>query len=190
MRPFFQPPPPPTTGDPQFSKSQEIKGWRCSAQNVCCLVFRRQEEWKHRTQNGSPPSRLSQHGCPLSWQTKKKEKKKEMDPSASCCTPPSLSFLPNSIPQCTCLVHERQGKRREGIPFDLDRHANVGGHATAMEHPTAQQHRGPGSPAARVSLQEPAAGRRVLCYYHSGKSRETLHQMYGPISCRCRSGML
>lgn len=49
-----------------------------------------------------------------------------------------------------CVKSKR--KKREGIPFDLDRHANVGGHATAMEHPTAQQHRGPGSLAARASL--------------------------------------
>lgn len=92
----------------------------------------------------------AQHGCPLGWHTHTHTKR--MDPSASCCTTPFLSFLSNSIPQCTCLVRERERKRREGIPFDLDRHANAGGHATAMEHPTAQQHRGPGSLTACANL--------------------------------------
>lgn len=78
--------------------------------------------------------------------TKKKGKKKGWTPQLPAEHPPFLSFLSNSIPQCTWLVRERERKRREGIPFDLDRHANVGGHATAMEHPTAQQHRGPGEP--------------------------------------------
>lgn len=61
-------------------------------------------------------------------------------PSSSHCSPTVSHNAP-----AWCVKAQR--KRREGIPFDLDRHANVGGHATAMEHRTAQQHRGPGSPA-------------------------------------------
>lgn len=68
------------------------------------------------------------------------------------CTPPSLHSSPAVSHNAPAMCVKSKRKKREGIPFDLDRHANVGGHATAMEHPTAQQHRGPGSLAARASL--------------------------------------
>lgn len=126
---------------PRLSKAGWWGGWGGGVEGRATVMETSDSKWFSTIQP-------AQHGCPLSWHTHTKR----MDPSASCCTTPFLSFLSNSIPQCTCLVRERERKRREGIPFDLDRHANVGGHATAMEHPTAQQHRGPGSLTACANL--------------------------------------
>lgn len=149
MRPFFP------HRDPQVSNHKT-----CKVDAVMLKTFSasfsgsRRKEKKRSNSYGNIWLKMVHHhpGFHSTMPSKLTDKKREMDPSAFGCAPPFLSILPNSIPQCTCLVRERQGKRREGIPFDLDRHANVGGHATAMEHPTAQQHRGPGSLTARVSL--------------------------------------
>lgn len=105
---------------------------------------------EHLTQNDSAPSFLEVN-------THNIKKRKRDEPPATAKLPLAHTHARPSSSHCSPTVSHNapawcvkaQRKRREGIPFDLDRHANVGGHATAMEHRTAQQRRGPGSPAER-----------------------------------------
>lgn len=141
---------------PHFTSFQPKRDSKIAAvsRGICCLIYITAGREKAAFMGTSDSKwftiiQPAQHGCPLSCQ---KRGVGGGPLSFPLYTPPPPSFHSNSIPQCTCLVHKRERKRREGIPFDLDRHANVGGHATAMEHPTAQQHRGAGSLTICASL--------------------------------------
>lgn len=97
---------------PSVFRSEKMRRWRCSVRNVCCLVYRKQEKkasWATVLETSDSKWFITFQAFTAQMPSKLTDKKK-MDP---CCTPPFLSFLPNSIPQCTCLVRERERGERE-----------------------------------------------------------------------------